>query len=62
MVTRKTAAIARCFRRFVGDRSAVTSIEYAIMASAIAFAIAVAVRSLGTSVYGLYSSIATAVQ
>ena len=47
-------------RRFVRDQAAATSIEYAIMASLIAVAIAAAVNSLGTSVKGQYDSVKAA--
>ena len=49
-------------RRFVRDESGATAIEYAMIASGIAVAIASTVFTLGTSVKGLYSSVATAMQ
>jgi len=48
----------RRIRGFVGDKSAATSIEYAIMASGIAVVIVVAVQSLGTTVNSLFVSVA----
>jgi pilus assembly protein Flp/PilA len=49
-------------RRFLRDESGATAIEYAMIASGIAVAIASTIVSLGTSVKGLYSSVATAMQ
>lgn len=49
-------------RRFLRDDSAATAIEYAIIASGIAVAIATTVVSLGSSVQGMYSSVATAMK
>ncbi|MFZ3353743.1 MAG: Flp family type IVb pilin [Xanthobacteraceae bacterium] len=49
-------------RRFVCDESGATAIEYAMIASGIAVAIASTIVSLGSSVKGLYSSVATAMQ
>ena len=45
--------------RFMRDEGGATAIEYALIASGIAAAIVAAVSSVGTSVKGLYSSIAT---
>lgn len=45
---------------FLGSEEGVTSIEYAIMASLIAVAICLAVTALGSSVKGLYQSVASA--
>ena len=44
------------------DDGGATSIEYAVIASGIAVAIAAAVMSLGSSVSGMYSSVATAMK
>jgi pilus assembly protein Flp/PilA len=49
-------------RRFIGDDSGATAIEYAMIASGIAVAIAAAIVTLGSSVNGLYSSVATAMK
>jgi pilus assembly protein Flp/PilA len=49
----------RCFLR---DQNGATAIEYAMIASGIAVAIASTVASLGSSVKGLYSSVATAMK
>ncbi len=45
--------------RFLRDEGGATAIEYALIASGIAAAIAATVSSLGTSVQGLYTSVAT---
>lgn len=49
-------------RRFLRDESGATAIEYAIIASGIAVAIATTIVSLGSNVKGLYSSVATSMQ
>ncbi len=48
--------------RFLRDESGATAIEYAMIASGIAVAIATTIVSLGSNVKGLYSSVATAMQ
>jgi pilus assembly protein Flp/PilA len=49
-------------RRFSADDSGATAIEYAMIASGIAVAIAATVVSVGTSVQGMYNSVATALK
>jgi pilus assembly protein Flp/PilA len=51
--------IGRLARRFARDEAAATAVEYAIVASGIAVAIAATVMSLGSSVNGLYTSVST---
>jgi len=46
--------------RFMHDESGATSIEYAVIASGVAVAIAATVMTLGSSVKGLFTSVATA--
>jgi pilus assembly protein Flp/PilA len=48
--------------RFLNDESGATAIEYALIASGIAVAIATTVVSLGSSVKGLYTSVSTAMK
>ena len=48
--------------RFLHDDSGATAIEYAMIASGIAVAIAATIVSLGSGVKGLYSSVATAMK
>jgi pilus assembly protein Flp/PilA len=55
-------SIGTCFRRFLQDQNGATAIEYAMIASGIAVAIASTVASLGSGVKGLYSSVATAMK
>jgi len=62
MFTRATKTIVKSARRFAQDDSGATAIEYAIIASGIAVAIATTVVSLGSSVKGFYSSVATAMK
>jgi pilus assembly protein Flp/PilA len=57
-----TSAIAPLVLRFMRDHGAATSIEYAMIASGIAVAIATAVVHLGSSVNGLYASVLTAMK
>ena len=44
--------------RFAGDENGATAIEYAVMASGIAVAIAAAVTTLGTTVVGMFDAVA----
>jgi len=55
-------SIRACIGRFLRDRNGATAIEYALIASGIAVAIASTVFSLGTNVKGLYTSVATAMK
>ena len=56
------SAIAPLILRFMRDEGAATSIEYAMIASGIAVAIAAVVTHLGSSVNGLYTSVLTAMK
>lgn len=49
-------------RHFLRDESGATAIEYAMIASGIAVAIAATVVNLGSAVTGLYSNVATAMK
>jgi pilus assembly protein Flp/PilA len=49
-------------RRFVADQTGATAIEYAMIASGIAVAIAATIVSLGSGVEGLYSGVLTAMK
>jgi pilus assembly protein Flp/PilA len=46
-------------RNFLSDESGVTAIEYALIASLIAVFIIVAVQAVGTSITGVFNTIAT---
>jgi len=48
--------------RFLRDDSGATAIEYAMIASGIAVAIATTIVSLGSTVQGLYTGVATAMK
>ncbi|MGB6534667.1 MAG: Flp family type IVb pilin [Xanthobacteraceae bacterium] len=50
-------ALLRCF---LDDENGATAIEYAMIASGIAVAIAATIVNLGSGVKGLYTSVATA--
>jgi pilus assembly protein Flp/PilA len=54
--------IIRPVLRFMRDDGGATAIEYAMIASGIAVAIATTVVTLGSSVNGLYSSVLTAMK
>jgi pilus assembly protein Flp/PilA len=54
--------IVGSIRRFMRDESGATAIEYALIASAIAVAIATTIVSLGSTVKGLYTGVATAMK
>jgi pilus assembly protein Flp/PilA len=56
------ANIEANLHRFLRDDSGATAIEYAMIASGIAVAIAATIVSLGSSVQGLYTSVATAMK
>jgi pilus assembly protein Flp/PilA len=49
-------------RHFLRDESGATAIEYAMIASGIAVAIATTIVSLGSSVKGLYTGVSTAMK
>lgn len=51
-----------CGRQLVADQSGATAIEYALIASGIALVIITTVNSLGTTVSGMFSSVATSLQ
>ncbi|HUC47881.1 MAG TPA: Flp family type IVb pilin [Xanthobacteraceae bacterium] len=53
------AGISPALSRFLRDERGATAIEYAIIASGIAVAIAASVTSLGSSVNGLFTSVST---
>jgi pilus assembly protein Flp/PilA len=55
-------SIGVCIRRFLRDKSGATAIEYAMIASGVAVAIASAVVSLGSGVKGLFVSVSTAMK
>jgi pilus assembly protein Flp/PilA len=48
------------FQRFVKDESGVTAIEYGLIAGLISVVILIAVTAIGTSLQGLFQTIATA--
>lgn len=57
-----TAGVAASIARFIGDEQGATAIEYAMIASGVAVAIAAAVGSLGSSVKGLFVSVSSALK
>jgi pilus assembly protein Flp/PilA len=56
----RSAGISVILSRFLRDEHGATAIEYAIIAAGIAVAIAASVTTLGSSVNGLFTSVATA--
>ena len=62
MINSATQALDSSVRRFLRDESGATAIEYAMIASGIAVAIATTIVSLGSTVKGLYTGVATAMQ
>jgi pilus assembly protein Flp/PilA len=62
MINSARQAIESSVRRFLRDESGATAIEYAMIASGIAVAIATTIVSLGSTVKGLYTGVATAMQ
>ncbi len=55
-------AIVKAVLRFVEDEGGATAIEYAMIASGVAVAIAATIVNLGSGVKGLYTSVATAMK
>ena len=55
----KSQKFAAAATRFLRDDGGATAIEYAMIASGIAVAIAATIVTLGSSVEGLYQSVAT---
>jgi pilus assembly protein Flp/PilA len=62
MFRSSTRAIGGLFRRFLGDESGASAIEYAIIASGVSIAIVGTVATLGTTVKGMYSSVSAALK
>jgi pilus assembly protein Flp/PilA len=62
LMVHRSAKATRNLRRFLHDDRGATAVEYALIASGIAVAIAATIVSLGTSVNGLYTSVATAMK
>jgi pilus assembly protein Flp/PilA len=62
MLNSARQSIEASVRRFVGDQTGATAIEYALIASGIAIAIATTIVSLGSGVEGLYSNVLTAMK
>jgi pilus assembly protein Flp/PilA len=56
------AGIVTTVSRFVRDERGATAVEYAIVASGIAVAIAATVTSLGSGVKGLFTNVSTALK
>jgi pilus assembly protein Flp/PilA len=61
MFNRAPTAIGK-LRCFLHDDNGATAVEYALIAAGIAVAIATTIMSLGSSVQGLYTSVATAMK
>lgn len=59
-VTSTESQMKTLFVRFVKDESGVTAIEYGLIAGLISVVILVAVTAIGTSLQGLFQTIATA--
>ena len=58
----KNARIFTIASRFLRDDSGATSIEYAMIASGVAVAVAASVTNLSTAVKGLFVSVSTAMK
>ena len=59
MIKLQKPTIVAVIRRFMSDEGGATAIEYAMIASGIAVAIATTIVTLGSTVNGLYTSVAT---
>jgi pilus assembly protein Flp/PilA len=62
MLSQTRLAIVMPIRRFARDQGGATSIEYAVVASAIGVAAAGAIASLGTNVKVLYVTVLAAMK
>ncbi len=62
MFKSSTRAICTSLRRFAGDEGAATAIEYALIASGVSIVIAGTVVALGSTVTGMFNSVATALK
>jgi pilus assembly protein Flp/PilA len=62
MFKSSTPAIRQLLARFLRDESGITAIEYAIIASGVSIVIVGTVATLGTSVKGFYTSVASALR
>lgn len=62
MMSKHETPAANLLLRFLRDESGATAIEYAMIASGIAVAIAATIVTLGSSVQGMYSNVATAMK
>jgi pilus assembly protein Flp/PilA len=58
----QSATIADLTLRLMRDERGTTAIEYAILASGVAVAIAATIMNLGGTVKGLFTSVATAME
>ena len=56
------AGISATLSRFLRDERGATAIEYAMIASGVAVAIAATVTSLGSSVKGLFTNVSTSLK
>jgi pilus assembly protein Flp/PilA len=57
-VNQLEATMKNLFSRFVSDESGVTAIEYGLIAALIAVVIIAAVKTVGTSLSGTFTSVA----
>ena len=62
MVKIEDRKLSAALTRFVRDESGATAIEYAIIASGVAVAIAATVTSLGSGVNGLFTNVSTSLK
>jgi pilus assembly protein Flp/PilA len=62
MFKSSTRSIRTSFRRFCGDESGATSIEYALIASGVSIVIVGTVATLGSNVKTFYTNVATALK
>jgi pilus assembly protein Flp/PilA len=62
MFKASTSAIRPLLGGFLRDECGTTAIEYALIASGVSIAIAAAVVAVGSSVQGMFSSIASALK
>jgi pilus assembly protein Flp/PilA len=62
MVRPLASAIVTSWRRFAGDQTGATAMEYALIASGVSIVIVGAVAVIGTEVKGFYTSVNAALK
>jgi len=62
MLKSQARTILSALRRFAGNQSGATAIEYALIASGISVAIAAVIGGVGTNVQNMFANVSTALK